>query len=80
MAGLWLQWLNELVTCYVLCGGCAPVSTQRATAQHVVHAAGGSHNHVHASLEDTGVLTHAGSSHACMALHLQEQIRSTSAS
>lgn len=47
------------------------VSPQGAAAQHVVHASGRAHNHVHSSLEDASVLTHAGATHTGVALDLQ---------
>lgn len=47
------------------------VSPQGAAAQHVIDAARRSHNDVDSSLENAGVLTHAGTTHTGVALHLQ---------
>jgi hypothetical protein len=44
---------------------------QAAATEHVVHAARGTDHDVHAGRQDAGVLTHAGATHAGVALHLQ---------
>ena len=46
------------------------VGAQAAAAQHVVHAAGGADNDVHASTQNAGVLAHGGTTHTGMALDL----------
>ncbi len=46
-----------------------PVGAQGAAAQHVVDTAGRSHDHVDASLQDAGVIAHAGAADASVALH-----------
>mmetsp|Transcript_754 Transcript_754/g.1342 ORF Transcript_754/g.1342 Transcript_754/m.1342 type:complete len:377 (-) Transcript_754:77-1207(-) len=47
------------------------VGAQCPTAEHVVHATGGSDHDVHAALESALILTHAGSTDARVALHLK---------
>lgn len=50
------------------------VRAQAATAQHIVHTAGGTHHHVHTCTQDAGVLTHAGTTHAGVALDLRGSV------
>jgi len=57
----------------VAAGDCrAPVGAQGAAAQHVVDTAGRSHDHVDTSLQDAGVVAHAGAADAGVALHLRK--------
>jgi hypothetical protein len=49
------------------------VSTQCATAQHIVNAARSAHHDVHATLQDAGIFAHAGTTDTGVALDLQSR-------